>query len=125
MGGRGLRGCSAQCKGGRPSEVALGPRSTSRAGDRAAARGHGWGPGAGTPFIVGAKAPYRCRLFFGAPQHGAAGVWDARERAGLQPATDFTTPGVPREGEEGSRQRVRIPSPGLPVIPLPARESLG
>lgn len=79
------------------------------------------------PLIFGAKALLRCRLFFGAPWHGAAeaGEWDASERAGLQPATDFTIPGVLQEGEEGSRQRVRIPSQGLPLIPFLARESLG
>lgn len=129
MGGEGPWDCSARCKGGCHLGVAPGTRSMSRAGDRASARGHGWGPGAGTspPLIFGAQALLRCRLFFGAPWHGAAeaGEWDASERAGLQPATDFTTPGVLREGEEGSRQRVRIPSQGLPLIPFLARESLG
>lgn len=90
-------------------------------------RDMGGGPAAGTPLIFGAKAPHQCRVFFGAPRRGAAGAraWDASERARLQPATDFTTLGVPREGEEGSRQRARIPSRGLPVIPFLARESLG
>lgn len=104
--------------------VALG---VARPGDRAAVRGHSGGPRAGIPFILRTKAPHQFSLFFGAPWNGAAGtgVWDASEQAGLQPAMDFPTLGVPREGEEGSRQQARIASQGLPVIPFLARESLG
>lgn len=107
-------------------------RGTARHGAKVAVT---WGwhrvhvacPGQGTEHRQGDTALLRCRLFFGAPWHGAAeaGEWDASERAGLQPATDFTIPGVLQEGEEGSRQRVRIPSQGLPLIPFLARESLG
>ena len=100
----GIGAAGLLCEGERHSGVAPGPRSMNRAGERPAARGHGWGLGAATPLIFGAKAPHRCRLFFGAACRRAAGAraWDASERTGPQPATDFTTrcPTGGRRGEQ-------------------------